>query len=442
MKTTLLIPITAAFAATAAFAQQNDPSSPPPPGAPPPLGPAPAPPPSLAPSPARTYPSHSHDPALGAHPHYVPPPRSGGPEAHRPLGRHGLERSSPYGSPGQPHNPRRPGWDGDRPSGKPQLKPTPYLGVSTAGVDAALAAQLSLAEGFGLVVTHVVADGPAAAAGVQRFDILKSLDDQQLVSAEQLATLVRSRGKDSQVTLTVLRKGQEQKLTVKVGERMLPDQHTAPHAKMPLLDRLPVVRQLLRPAPADVHQAQETVRRAQEQMHRHVQQFQEKMKAFQNRLQEWQKNPGSGPAPEPPKLDPPPPPPQPPHPPKPHDILREAVPGGAPQVSVTNDGSTTTWNTAHARIAIKDDTGSLEIVSDDGKRLLTARDKGGKVIFDGPIDTEEQRRSLPESVRNLLNKTDIRTSADGGASATATAPVDSDALESEPSAEEDERSIQ
>ena len=97
--------------------------------------------------------------------------------------------------------------------------PVTYLGVETSSVPSVVAEQLGLAKGFGLVVDYVVADGPAAAAGLQPNDILKMLNDQILLEPDQLSKLVRSYPEGTTVTLTVLRKGAETKLTAKLGKR-------------------------------------------------------------------------------------------------------------------------------------------------------------------------------------------------------------------------------
>ena len=55
-----------------------------------------------------------------------------------------------------------------------------FLGVETAPVSPTLTAQLGLSEGTGLIVNHVVPDGPAAGA-LKPHDILVKLDDQILI---------------------------------------------------------------------------------------------------------------------------------------------------------------------------------------------------------------------------------------------------------------------
>src|SRR5437762_1237825 len=97
--------------------------------------------------------------------------------------------------------------------------PVTFLGVETSSVPSVVSEQLGLAKGFGLVVDYVVPDSPAAAAGVQQNDILKMLNDQILIEPSQLRKLLQTFPEGTDVTLTVLRKGQEQKLTVKLAKK-------------------------------------------------------------------------------------------------------------------------------------------------------------------------------------------------------------------------------
>ncbi len=84
--------------------------------------------------------------------------------------------------------------------------------------------QLNLPEGFGLLVSYVSPGSPAEAAGVKPHDILKQIDDQALTNPEQLSTLVQSYAEGQDVTLTLLHKGQETKLTAKMHKRRVDDQ--------------------------------------------------------------------------------------------------------------------------------------------------------------------------------------------------------------------------
>src|SRR3989441_11711637 len=125
---------------------------------------------------------------------------------------------SPPGQPGQP--PGGPGGDRDRHEKK---VPVTFLGVETSEVPNVVSEQLGLAKGFGLVVDYVVPDGPAAAAGVQQNDIIKMLNDQILTEPDQLSKLVRSYSEGTTVNLTVLRKGKEEKIDVKMTKKEIPE---------------------------------------------------------------------------------------------------------------------------------------------------------------------------------------------------------------------------
>src|SRR5207302_5033547 len=125
---------------------------------------------------------------------------------------------NPPGPPGQP--PGGPGGDRERHEKK---VPVTYLGVETSDVPNVVSEQLGLAKGFGLVVDYVVPDGPAAAAGVQQNDILKMLNDQILTEPDQLSKLVHSFSEGTTVTLTVLRKGKEEKIGVKLSKKEVPE---------------------------------------------------------------------------------------------------------------------------------------------------------------------------------------------------------------------------
>jgi hypothetical protein len=63
----------------------------------------------------------------------------------------------------------------------------------------------------------------------------------------------------------------------------------------------------------------------------------------------------------------------------------------------------------NSNISYSDDDGSIEIKSDDGKRELTVKDSKGKVTFQGPINTEEERKKLPPEVVKQLEKLDKDT---------------------------------
>lgn len=109
-----------------------------------------------------------------------------------------------------------------RAAAKVKREKAAYLGLTTSPVSGALREQLKLPRGFGLVVDSVEDDSAAAAAGVQRFDILQKLNDQLLVNSQQLSVLIRSMKPGDEIRLTLLRSGQAQEVTARLTEREVP----------------------------------------------------------------------------------------------------------------------------------------------------------------------------------------------------------------------------
>src|SRR6202162_1854122 len=127
-------------------------------------------------------------------------------------------------TPPAPPAPPAPPSPPDRHEKMPKV-PVTFLGVETSDVPNVVSEQLGLAKGFGLVVDYVVPDGPAGAAGVQKNTIIKMLNDQILTEPDQLAKLVHSYSEGTNVTLTLLRKGKEQKVTAKLIKKEVPQRH-------------------------------------------------------------------------------------------------------------------------------------------------------------------------------------------------------------------------
>lgn len=94
---------------------------------------------------------------------------------------------------------------------RPTLKT--WLGVVLDELSPAVASQLPLDPGTGLIVEHVTPESPAAKAGLQKHDVLVRLGDQMLIAPKQLQTLVANHKAGDTVELVFLRKGQQQKVT-------------------------------------------------------------------------------------------------------------------------------------------------------------------------------------------------------------------------------------
>ena len=97
----------------------------------------------------------------------------------------------------------------DSREGDQQQKVT-FLGVGTSLLPEAVAAQLPVEKGTGLLVTFVAKDSPAEKAGLAPNDVLVRLDEHILVNAAQLQTVIENRKEGDPAKLVFYRKGQEQ----------------------------------------------------------------------------------------------------------------------------------------------------------------------------------------------------------------------------------------
>ena len=93
-----------------------------------------------------------------------------------------------------------------------------YLGVAMAEIPTLARAQLDLPEGVGVAVSYVGKDSPAHKAGLKANDIITRLNDQLIINAQQLQTLIKTKKVDEEVTLTYYRKGKKQTTKAKLAK--------------------------------------------------------------------------------------------------------------------------------------------------------------------------------------------------------------------------------
>lgn len=232
--------------------------------------------------------------------------------------------------------------DEDRPN-----EPVTFLGVETSRVPRVLSEQLNLPRGFGVVVDYVVPNSAAAAAGVQPSDVLRMLNDQIIIDSDQLGVLVRSFADGATVSLTVLRKGQEMKLTAKLQQKK-ERAGRGPVGYEFNFDDLDRLKNFQMP---DMTAVREAVARAKKEALRAG----DEARAAARRL----------------------------------------------RIVTDDDGTVKTSHVdlGKAQIVFTDEKGELRLESVDGKKMLTAKDPSGKVIFSGPIDNAEERAKIPPDVR-------------------------------------------
>src|SRR5215472_9940939 len=284
---------------------------------------------------------------------------------------------TPPAPPQPPRPPNPPGMPGHHE--KAPKVPVTYLGVETSQVPTVVSDQLGLAKGLGLVVEYVEPNSPAAAAGIQQNDILKMLNDQILIEPSQLRKLLQTFSEGADVTLTVLRKGQEQKLTAKLTKKEVPqrrnlfpggnhDWHWDFDETGDMGEQMQDLKEQLKEQLGDAQRG--IIRGAVTQAHEAARRARDDARRAADELR----------------------------------IFFEDK--GALKASKIDLGN--------AQIVFSDDKGELKLENVDGKKLLTAKDPQGKLLFSGPVETKEDLEKMPADVRERyerLQQSDLPTAA-------------------------------
>jgi membrane-associated protease RseP (regulator of RpoE activity) len=91
--------------------------------------------------------------------------------------------------------------------------PSFWIGVSVSPIDPSLRAHLRIPPNGGLIVTDVIAQGPASKAGIKVNDILLSMGKRPLRDQSALVDIVQKNG-DSKADIEILREGSHQTTSV------------------------------------------------------------------------------------------------------------------------------------------------------------------------------------------------------------------------------------
>ncbi len=94
-----------------------------------------------------------------------------------------------------------------------------FIGIEGQTVDPEVARLYNLPVEQGAVVAAVGPDTPAAAAGLQRGDIIVAVDGEAVDSMAALASTVQRLDPGTAITLTIVRDGEQQDLDLTLGER-------------------------------------------------------------------------------------------------------------------------------------------------------------------------------------------------------------------------------
>jgi serine protease Do len=103
-----------------------------------------------------------------------------------------------------------------------------WLGVVIQSITPELASEFGLSDEAGALVSRVLPDGPADAAGLQVGDVIVEFDGQRIDAWNDLPRVVAGTPVEKKVELVVVRAGKTKKLKVKVGTLEEPQLADAP----------------------------------------------------------------------------------------------------------------------------------------------------------------------------------------------------------------------
>lgn len=102
-----------------------------------------------------------------------------------------------------------------------------YLGVTIQNITPERAKSLEIEPGGGVEITEVVQGAPADAAGLKKGDIITEFERRKVTDVRSFRSMVATTRIDEEVRLTVLRNGDTETITVKIGQ-MQPREVTQP----------------------------------------------------------------------------------------------------------------------------------------------------------------------------------------------------------------------
>lgn len=281
-----------------------------------------------------------------------------------------------------------------------------WLGVAVEEASEALSEQLELGPGIGLVVLHVSPDSPAAKAGLKKNDVLAQLAGHALSHPAQLRRLVQARQPGDTVELVYYRGGKRQTVSVTLGKAP-PSVQAEPKPAIGLelfkdwawpdvledpskwlgerwlrwsgdqsdkirreIERsLDQARRALQDAARGISNAQP---RVQTEIERSIEQARKAVEeALRQMSNVWQSLRGSS------------------------SPLKDLLRGGIRLDKNASVAVRTRADSAYSLVK-SDDWGTVIVTGPPAR--LTARDKAGNLVFEGDIETPEQRAKVPPEV--------------------------------------------
>jgi serine protease Do len=94
-----------------------------------------------------------------------------------------------------------------------------WLGIYMRDVDEKIAAYLELPVAEGVVITEVAKDSPAEKMGIEKYDIIRAINDTKIKTSAEISEAVKDKKPGDRISVKVYREGETKILKGKLGER-------------------------------------------------------------------------------------------------------------------------------------------------------------------------------------------------------------------------------
>jgi membrane-associated protease RseP (regulator of RpoE activity) len=239
----------------------------------------------------------------------------------------------------------------------------PFLGLSTASVPEMVADHLGIGGGSGVMIRTVCPDSPAEEAGLSVNDIILTIDGAPVGDPDAFSGKIAARKAGDTLELGLISKGKPDTAKVTLTERPAElNAHLTPEPFMPGLPQ----------AQAD---------RLREMMERNMQGFGRDIpgmapdQEFENTFRMMRER------------------------------MNRAFENQIPPITQGEDGGVRFQQ--NSTIRLMDNQGSVEIKSSDGDTRVTVRDTADDVVWQGPWNTEKDKESAPQDVRERIDRVNV-----------------------------------
>jgi len=249
----------------------------------------------------------------------------------------------------------------DAPVPMPQaVAERPYIGVILDPLPELLVDHLRLQDGEGVLISEIVAGGPAEAAGLEVNDLVVKVDGKKVGSRDEVRAIVETHGVGDEVKLEIVHHGERDEVTVKLGAapQAMPGIQ-APGAAGGVAGPLDGMLEGLPEKHADA------IREALEQ---NLRQF-EGLELRQEEAGEM------------------------------HKKMMQRMQRQMGGMQLRFDGID-----AESSIRLLDDEGSIEMKRADGSKEARVFGKDGELLWEGPYDTDQDKAAVPDDIRERIER--------------------------------------